>query len=132
MTISMEPEETNTAAVDHHEQAKSFLQKSRQYLADEDLHQASEKGWGAAAHMAKAVAAVHGWKYETHDEFDDVLEKASVLAGNDRIHNHGNAANYLHRNYYKRKRFLNPRYIQQNLDNVEELIQLLEGLLNPS
>ena len=41
---------------DHAAQARDFLEKSREYLAAGDLHQASEKGWGAASHMVKAVA----------------------------------------------------------------------------
>jgi hypothetical protein len=123
-----EPPETGNVVTDHYERSKYFLLKGRQHLAEGDLHQASEKGWGAAAHMAKAVAAASSWRYETHDEFDDVLSKASQLTQNYRIHDLGNAANYLHRNYYKRKAFLEPRLIQRNLDNVEELIGLLEPL----
>ena len=37
----------------HASQAREFLNKARGYLAAGDLHQASEKGWGAAAHMAR-------------------------------------------------------------------------------
>lgn len=54
-------------------QSRTFLQKSRDYLASGDLHQASEKGWGAAAHMAKAVATARGWEYERHRDFSIVL-----------------------------------------------------------
>ena len=48
----------------HAAQARDFLARAREYLAAGDLHQASEKGWGAAAHMVKAVALAQGWKYE--------------------------------------------------------------------
>ena len=54
-------------------QSRTFLQKCRDYLASGDLHQASEKGWGAAAHMAKAVAIAQGWEYERHRDFSIVL-----------------------------------------------------------
>jgi hypothetical protein len=37
----------------HASQAREFLNKARGYLAAGDLHQASEQGWGAAAHMAR-------------------------------------------------------------------------------
>ena len=50
---------------DYRDQAWDFLEKGRKYLAEGDLHQASEKGWGAAAHMAKAVAAARGWEYDS-------------------------------------------------------------------
>ena len=127
-TPAMEPAETGDVVVDHQQRAGYFLQKGREFLADGDLHQASEKGWGAAAHIVKAVAATYGWSYESHDEFDAMLEQASALARNDRIHDLGNAAHYLHRNYYKRKALLNPDRIRRNLDNVDELINLLRPL----
>lgn len=127
-TPAMEPEETGYAVIDHRQRAAYFLRMGREFLDVGNLHQASEKGWGAAAHMAKAVAATYGWRYEIHDEFDAVLEQASTLAGNDRIHDLGNAAHYLHRNYYKRKALLNPDRIGRNLDNVGELIDLLRPL----
>ncbi len=38
-----------TEIADYEAQAREFLAKSREYLAAGDLHQASEKGWGAAA-----------------------------------------------------------------------------------
>lgn len=123
-----EPPETGDAVADHRAQAAYFLQRGREFLADGDLRQASEKGWGAAAHMVKAVAASYGLRYESHDEFDHVLEQASALARNDRIHDLGNAAHYLHRNYYKRRTFLNSDRIRRNLDNVAELAGLLSPL----
>ena len=55
-TPAMEPEETGDVATDHYQRAGYFLQKSREFLSDGDLHQASEKGWGAAAHIVKAVS----------------------------------------------------------------------------
>ncbi len=123
-----EPPETGDVVADHRARAAYFLQRGREFLAEGDLHQASEKGWGAAAHMVKAVAASYGFRYESHDEFDHVLEQASALARNDRIHDLGNAAHYLHRNYYKRKTFLKPDRIERNLDYVAELIRLLSPL----
>ncbi len=61
-TSPMEPFEPDSEAVaDYRRQARIFLTKSRQYLTENDLHQASEKGWGAAAWMAKAVADAQGW-----------------------------------------------------------------------
>lgn len=63
----IEPFDGPAAAIaDYRQQAREFLLKSRQYLADDDLHQASEKGWGAAAWMAKAVAQAQGWQYKRH------------------------------------------------------------------
>ena len=61
--------EDDATVQDYIQQSRDFLRKARQYLAEDDLHQASEKGWGAASHMAKAVAHANGWEYEKHHQF---------------------------------------------------------------
>ena len=70
------------AAGDYRQHARNFLGKSREYLADGDLHQASEKGWGAAAWIAKAVAETRGWEYGRHEQFKVVLTQARDLTDN--------------------------------------------------
>ena len=57
---------------DYKTRAREFLDRSREYIAAGNLHQASEKGWGAASHMAKAVAGAQGWTYEYHGQFGGV------------------------------------------------------------
>ena len=51
---------TGEAVADHIALAEDFLAKSREHLDQGDLHQASEKGWGAAVHIIRAVAAANG------------------------------------------------------------------------
>lgn len=57
----------------HAAQALQVLNRVRDYLPSGDLHQASGKGWGAAAHMAKAVALAQGWEYQRHSQFHQVV-----------------------------------------------------------
>ena len=113
---------------DYATQAQEFLSLGKTYLSNGNLHQASEKGWGAAAHMAKAVAVAHGWEYSSHADFGDVLYRARELTGNIRIRDLRAVANDLHGNYYKRKRHLNPRDVGEGLDAVGELLELLTPL----
>ena len=120
------------AVEDYRQQARTFLAKAREYLVADDLHQASEKGWGAAAWMAKAVATTQGWEYSQHAQYSVVIYNSSVLAANDRIRLLGGAANELHRNYYVRKRFLIAEAIAQNLDDMAELLDALEPLTIPA
>ncbi len=123
-----------TAIADYRQQAREFLIKARDYLAQDDLHQASEKGWGAAAWMAKAVAEAQGWEYESHNQFNIVLNNAArVLFGRShpaygRLHELSGIARALHQNFYTRKRFLDAEEINTNLGNVEELLVILEPL----
>lgn len=116
------------AVTDYETQARDFLAKGRQYLDAGDLHQASEKGWGAAAHMAKAVAVAQGWRYDNHPDFSYVMNQASLLTGNDRLRDLRARANDLHGNYYVRKRFLDAQSIEKDLDSMAELVELLAPL----
>ena len=113
---------------DYEEQAREFLRKAREYLASGDLHQASEKGWGAAAHMAKAVAAAQGWSYETHAEFSSVLNHARQTTGDDRLRGLRGIANDLHGNYYRRRRHLDADEIARDVESMSELLELLAPL----
>ena len=116
---------------EHAEQAREFLAKSREYLDAGELHQASEKGWGAAAHMAKAVAVAQGWEYRTHADFSTVLDRARDLSGDERLRSLRSYANELHSRYYKRKRELNARSIGEDLGSMAELLDILEPLTQP-
>ena len=116
------------AVTDYEAQAREFLAKGREYLTAGDLHQASEKGWGAAAHMAKAVAEVQGWEYERHRDFSRVMNQASRITGNDRLRDLRARANDLHGNYYERKRFLDAESIGKDIESIEELVALLAPL----
>ena len=120
---------TTNAATEYRQQAGEFLAKARQYLAEGDLHQASEKGWGAASHMVKAVADVLGASYDRHEEFRRVVSIAGRRLGSRRtIVRLAHSAEILHSNYYQRKRFLDAEDIGDDLEDVAELMDRLEPL----
>ena len=113
---------------DYAAQAREFLFKGRNHLAAGDLHQASEKGWGAAAHMAKAVALNQGWGYRNHSQFHAVMNRIRQMTGNSQISDLHGRAEILHINYYERKSFLNADTISEDLDKIAELLELLSPL----
>ena len=131
MAKRMNPAEPNGpgAVEDYRQQARHFQAKSREYLAEGELHQASEKGWGTAAWMTKAVALTYGWEYEKHEQFNVVLNNVRALTGNNRIGELRAMANDLHRDFYIRRRFLDVGSIEVGLDRMDELLELLEPLL---
>ena len=83
--------------------ASARLTKGQEVIRQDirDLHQASEKGWGAAAHMAKAVALTQGWPYERHDQFHQVMNLTRNLTSNDRLRLLHGRADVLHVNFYQ-------------------------------
>ena len=113
----------------HVQQSRDFFAKARRYLEEDDLHQASEKGWGAAAHMAKAVAMAQGLSYERHDEFFKVMYEAQRLTGEPRLRAWGNTASALHGFFYLTKDLLDHDAISGNLDDVNSLLDALETLV---
>jgi hypothetical protein len=128
MTQSSPIEPYDEVVADYSQQARAFLSKSREYLDDGDLHQAAEKGWGAAAWMAKAVAEAHGWEYKKHDQFFEVMYRARDLSGDARLDDLRARANELHGFFYTRKRFLHPDVIERGLDQMEILLSILQPL----
>lgn len=125
----MEPYEPGESAVaDYRRQARLFLSKGREYLAEGEWHQAAEKGWGAAAWMAKAVAEAQGWEYKKHDQFFTVMYEAADLSGDARVNGFRARANELHGFFYTRRRFLRPEAIGEGLADMETLLDILEPL----
>ena len=69
--------ESNHAAI-----CGEFLRRSRQYLDDGALLQASEKGWGAAAQAAKVYADARDYAYRSHSHFNHVVNLLAQESGN--------------------------------------------------
>ena len=118
----------NGEITSHIHQAREFLAKGHDYLTDGDLHQTSEKGWGAAAHMAKAVTLAQGWQYERHSHFHRVMNRARELSASDRLRFLHGRAEVLHANLYELGHDLNGEVIREDLTSIRELLDLLEPL----
>ena len=116
-----------TTRTDYHaETATEFLAQARAYLADGDLLQASEKGWGAAAHMVKAVAEARGWNHNGHRQLHQAVERLAAETGQPELQRYFNAANTLHKNFYDG--VLEAGGVRSNLEAVERLVELLSPL----
>ena len=112
----------------HAGQASEFLFEGREYLVAGDVHQASEKGWGAAAHMAKAVALAQGWEYTRHSQFHRIMNQAGRVTGSGRLPLLHGRAEILHVNYYELEEDLDTGQISQDLDSVAEMLDILQPL----
>ena len=117
------------AVTDHVALARNFLERSKSYLDQGDLHQASEKGWGAAAHIIKAVAAANNWEYEYHDQFERVVINARQRYRQPGLLQMAHAAEALHRNYYRRDLMLDADVIREEIDDVERMVNIIEPLV---
>ena len=113
---------------DYVQQSRDFLEKARQGLADDDLHEASEKGWDAASRMTEAVAYANGWEYGRDCPFHVVISNVRQQTGRNDVLQLGAMANDLRENYCIRKRFLDAEAIGIALDDVQALLDILEPL----
>ncbi len=112
----------------HREQSRIFLAQAYEELAKGDLPQASEKGWGAAAQMLKAVALERGWSDSRHRDMYEVVRDLRLETGDPELSVQFSAASSLHVNFYEIK--YSSDYIGDLLQQVEQLVGKLERLLN--
>ncbi len=118
-----------TTRADYHTNtADEFLVKARAYLADGDLLQASEKGWGATARMVKAVAETRGWSHSSHGDLYRVVERLAEELGDPRVSNLFRSANALHQNFYEG--YMPEEAVANGLDDVTEITELLAAQLD--
>ena len=111
---------------DHARISAEFLRRSRAYLANGELLQASEKGWGAAAHAAKIYAAARHLEYERHEQFNDVATELRLETHNDAIRRWVDSANRLHNNFYNDDHAA--QQIADYLDDVANFVNLFRQL----
>ena len=116
-----------TTTLDHRAESREFLAQARAELAQGDSMQASEKGWGAAAQMVKAVAQQRGWEHQGHRQLFSAVRRLRSETANEDIRRLFDVANSLHVNFYEDWR--EPETIQEALDDVERFLNLLEPLL---
>ena len=106
---------------------RDFLTNARQYLQEGDLVQASEKGWGAAAVMVKAVAEERGCPHRHHRLLYGIIEDLVDETGDEELSEFFHAASRLHYNFYED--WLRPQVVQRHLQQVGQLVEKLDLLL---
>ncbi len=85
----------------YQEASWTLLAQAEKELAQGDIRQASEKGWGAAAQIVKAVAQPRGWPHQRHAALFPVIASLAEETGDDQLRNLFQVANSLHTNFYE-------------------------------
>lgn len=102
-----------------------LLEHADEQLRLGDLVQASEKGWGAAAHYLKAVAKQRGWRNRSHRDFFTINDRLAGESDNpDRVNELFGVIRGLHQNFYE------PLYSTDNvrvgINSAREFVEILE------
>ncbi len=111
----------------YRERSRIFLAKAREELEAGDLEQASEKGWGAAAVMVKAVAEARGVRHKAHWRLERFVETLADETSDESLRDLFDAANSLHGNFYENN--YGVRGVRRRLRRVEEFVDKVERLL---
>ncbi len=109
----------------HRNLAERFLREAEELLAKGDYVQASEKAWGAAAQIVKAVAAKKGKELKSHG---DLWRFVSEIAGEDReLRRLWSRANSLHQNFYEG--WMPPEDVKYAVEDVKQFVERLKRML---
>ncbi|MCE2404724.1 MAG: PaREP1 family protein [Dehalococcoidia bacterium] len=106
---------------------RELLEKARHELAQGDLRQESEKGWGAAAQMVKAVAERRGWRHDGHAALFEVVNRMVSETGDRQLGMVFYTANGLHINFYEN--VMSREMVEIGLDQVERFVDGLDRLV---
>ena len=118
----------DVATEKYQKDSRHLLAQARGELDQGDLRQASEKGWGAAALMMKAIAEQRGWEHERHRHLSRIASHLRSLTGDGEIMDHFARASLLHENYYEDT--FSQADVAEGLDRVELLLDKLEPLID--
>lgn len=103
--------------------SEHFMAQARRELAVGDLPQASEKGWGAAVQVLKAVAEQRGWEHSRHRHHLVTVSRLRSETGDGDIRRLFRAASDLHENFYENT--MQAFEVAEGLDDVEALLNKL-------
>ena len=92
-----------------------------------DVRQASEKGWGAAVQIVKAIAARRDWEHQGHRELFQAVDRLRRETGDPDVRRLFDVASALHVNFYEDWR--TGEAVAEALDDVERFVNKLEPLV---
>ena len=111
------------ATQQYREDSRTLLDQGREELARGDVRQASEKGWGAAAQIVKAVSEGRGWLHTSHRHLFTAVDTLRDETGDADVRRLFDVASALHVNFYEDWR--SAESVAEALDDVVRLLDKL-------
>ena len=111
----------------HLKLSEKYLRDSEELLAKKDYVQASEKAWGAASQIVKALAAREGREIRSHGELHKYVAELSKERGDREIMTLWFSASSLHQNFYEN--WFPEEAVRSGVENVKSFIEKLRKLL---
>jgi HEPN domain-containing protein len=102
------------------------MREAEDLLAKGDYARASEKAWGAAAQIVKALAAREGKEIRSHRELNEEVSSISKGTGDVEIRALWQSAAALHQNSYEN--WLPPDMVEGNIRDVRKFVEKVRKL----
>lgn len=106
--------------------SQQLLTQATVELAQGDVRQASEKGWGAAALAVKALAERRAWQHGSHRDPFLTVDRLVDETGDQQIDDLFASANLLHVNFYENHQGIEK--VTERLEKVRQFIDKLDAL----
>lgn len=116
----------STRANGYADRSRALLAQAKEELGRGDYLQASEKLWGAAAHMVKGVAERRGWRHGGHRELFEAVGHLAQETGDEDLKVSFQIASSLHQNFYES--WQPQEYVESSVTAIERLISRLDQL----
>ena len=118
----------NQQTFSYREQGKTFLEQALAELAQNDIRQASEKGWGAASQFAKAIASERDWPHNDHRSLYQAVGRLSDEIDDQELRRLFSIAGQLHTNFYEG--WLDRDYVTSLLNDVTRFVGKVDAVLS--
>jgi hypothetical protein len=107
--------------------SEKYLRDAEELLAKGDYVQASEKLWGSATLMVKAVASSRGVSVSSHGELFSYVRKLGKELGNPELRRLFSVASTLHQNFYEN--WLSGDVVREYAEDMKQLVGELKKLV---
>jgi len=107
--------------------SEKYFSEAKELLKEEDYVQASEKLWGAASQMVKAVAAKRNLELRSHSDLNRFVAELRREANEPEIRRLWQIATSLHQNFYEA--WLPGETVKESVEDIKRFREMLEQIL---
>jgi uncharacterized protein (UPF0332 family) len=112
----------------HLKLSEKYMREAEDLLAKGDYAQASEKAWGAAAQIVKALAAREGKEIRSHASLWEYVDELAEKLGEIELRHLWGRANNLHQNSYEN--WMPARDVRLAVNDVKMFVERLKVILS--
>ena len=121
--LNIDPE---TKAEAHIALSEKYAREMDEFLEEGDYVQASEKAWGAASQILKAVASKRGKELKSHGELHKFVSELREETGDQELRRLWQVATSLHQNFYEN--WLPEGIVRESIEDVRRFVGKLREI----